>query len=64
MSEVITPSRDSFYLPYEAADYPTVLLDLDGNERAAVYLRNSDLNALHMLLKEPTRKTAENPGAH
>jgi hypothetical protein len=32
-----------------AKDYPTALLDLDGNERAAVYLRNSDINLVHLL---------------
>jgi hypothetical protein len=39
--------------PYKEAasakDYPIALLDLDGNERAAVYLRNSDINLVHLL---------------
>ncbi|MBS1789752.1 MAG: alkaline phosphatase family protein [Acidobacteria bacterium] len=47
---VVTESKDSFYLKGEARKYPTALMDLDGNERAAVHLRNSDLNALHILL--------------
>jgi len=52
VSDVITPSEESLYLKGEAHDYPTALLDLDGNERASVYLRNSDLNALHILLED------------
>jgi hypothetical protein len=55
VSEVVTPSPESLYLKGESSDYPTVLLDLDGNERASVYLRNSDLNALHILLEELNR---------
>ncbi|HTR39528.1 MAG TPA: alkaline phosphatase family protein [Bryobacteraceae bacterium] len=55
VSEVVTPSEDSLYLKGEDGDYPTALLDLDGNERAAVYLRNSDLNTLHILLNELNR---------
>jgi hypothetical protein len=50
VSQVITPSEESLYLKGAAKEYPTALLDLDGNERASVYLRNSDLNALHILL--------------
>lgn len=49
---VITPSASSFYLKVEASKYPTAWLDIDGNERAAVHLRNSDLNEIHTLLKE------------
>ena len=52
VSEVVTPSEDSLYLKGAANQYPTALLDLDGNERASVYLRNSDFNALHILLDE------------
>ncbi len=52
VSEVISPSQDSLYLQGEAESYPTALLDLDGNERASVYLRNSDINAIHLLLRQ------------
>ena len=52
VSEVVTPSEDSLYLKSASGQYPTALLDLDGNERASIYLRNSDLNALHILLEE------------
>ena len=55
VSEVITPSEDSSYLKGASSQYPTALLDLDGNERASVYLRNSDFNALHILLEEVGR---------
>ena len=47
---VITPSTASFYLAGESARYPTAWIDLDGNERVAVNLRNSDLNKIHILL--------------
>jgi hypothetical protein len=49
---VITPSTSSFYLAGEASRYPTAWLDIDGNERAAVHLRNNDLNKIHILLLE------------
>jgi hypothetical protein len=47
---VISPSSASFYLTGQASRYPTVWLDIDGNERAEVHLRNNDLNKLHILL--------------
>src|SRR5580693_4636200 len=59
VSQVITPSEESLYLKGAAKEYPTALLDLDGNERASVYLRNSDLNALHILLGEIGRSVAQ-----
>ncbi len=52
---VITPSTASFYLAGQSAEYPTAWLDLDGNERAAVHLRNSDLNKVHILLLQLAR---------
>jgi hypothetical protein len=55
VSEVVTPSDASLYLKGEGNDYPTALLDLDGNERAAVYLRNSAFNTLHILLQQINR---------
>lgn len=55
VSEVVTASDESLYLRGQAGEYPTALLDLDGNERASVYFRNSDLNALHILLEELNR---------
>ena len=44
VSQVVTPSAHSYYLRDHADDYPTALLDLDGNERASVHLRNDRLN--------------------
>lgn len=55
VSEVVTPSEESLYLKGQSDDYPTALLDLDGNERASVYLRNSDFNTLQILLQEIDR---------
>jgi hypothetical protein len=52
---VITPSMASFYLTGQASDYPTAWLDLDGNERASIQLRNSDLNKIHILLQQLSR---------
>ena len=63
VSEVVTPSENSPYLKGQADDYPTVLLDPDGNERASVYLRNSDLNALQILLREINQPGVE-PARH
>jgi Type I phosphodiesterase / nucleotide pyrophosphatase len=53
---VITPSTSSFYLQGQASRYPTAWLDIDGNERAAVHLRNSDLNKIHILLIQLARR--------
>lgn len=54
VQRVITPSTASFYLAGQT-NYPTAWLDLDGNERAAVQLRNSDLNKIHILLLQLAR---------
>jgi Type I phosphodiesterase / nucleotide pyrophosphatase len=55
VQRVTTPSTASFYLKGEAAHYPTAWLDLDGNERATVHLRNAELNKIHILLLELSR---------
>ncbi len=52
---VVTPSTGSFYLKGQAWQYPTAWLDIDGNERTAVHLRNSDLNKIHILLLQLSR---------
>lgn len=54
VQRVVTPSTASFYLAGQS-NYPTAWLDLDGNERAAVHLRNSDLNKIHILLEQLAR---------
>lgn len=52
---VTTTTPDSYYLKKQSTDYPTALVDFDGNERAAIHLRNSDLNVLHILLQQLKR---------
>src|SRR5262245_33549182 len=56
VSAVITPALKSSYLGGQQARYPTVLLDLDGNERASIYLRANALNRIHLLLQQLQRK--------
>ncbi len=56
VSEVTTPSANSSYLAGQSGDYPTVVLDLDGNERANIALRNNSLNIVHILLIELIKK--------
>jgi hypothetical protein len=48
-------SKASFYLKGQTNRYPTAWLDVDGNERASVWLRNSDLNKIHILLLQLAR---------
>jgi len=55
-TRVVTPTKTSFYLADEANRYPTAWLDIDGNERTAVGLRNNDFNKIHILLKQLARK--------
>lgn len=51
ISQVVTPSSGSRYLHGESNEYPTAMMDPDGNERAAVYLRSSAVNEMHLWLK-------------
>lgn len=55
VSRVVNPSSASLYLKGQADDYATAWLDLDGNERASVSLRNSDINRIHILLQQLSR---------
>ncbi|HEX2271169.1 MAG TPA: alkaline phosphatase family protein, partial [Pyrinomonadaceae bacterium] len=52
---ITTTTPDSYYLKGESTVYPTAMLDFDGNERASVHLRDSDLNLLHILLQQLQR---------
>jgi hypothetical protein len=52
---ITTTTPDTYYLKGESTAYPTAMLDFDGNERASVHLRDSDLNTLHILIKELQR---------
>jgi Type I phosphodiesterase / nucleotide pyrophosphatase len=65
---ITTTTSASYYLKGQSTDYPTALLNLDGNEHAALHLRNNRLNILHVLLQrlqhkglnEQTRKALTN----
>lgn len=52
---ITTTTPDTYYLKGESTTYPTAMLDFDGNERASVHLRDSDLNVLHVLLQQLQR---------
>src|SRR6266550_1551759 len=52
---ITTTTSQSYYLKGQSTDYPTALLDFDGNERAAIHLRDSDLNLLQILLQQLQR---------
>ena len=58
---ITTTASQSYYLKGQSLDYPTALLDFDGNERAGLHLRNSDLNVLHILLQQLQRKDISPP---
>lgn len=53
---ITTTTDTSYYLKGQSTDYPTAMLDFDGNERASIHLRNSDLNELQILLQQLQRK--------
>lgn len=56
VSSIVTPSTQSKYLAGQASQYPTVMLDLDGNERASIGLRNNTFNILQIFLEQLTRR--------
>lgn len=53
---ITTTTSESYYLKGQSTEYPTALLDFDGNERAGLHLRNRELNVLHILLQQLQRK--------
>ena len=53
---ITTTTPDSYYLKGQSSDYPTALVDFDGNERSGLHLRDSDLNLLHILLLQLQRR--------
>lgn len=55
LHRVVNPSESSFYLRDEANHYSTAWIDIDGNERASLHLRNSDVNKIHILLLQMAR---------
>ncbi len=58
---ITTNTPDSYYLKGQSDEYPTALLDFDGNERAAIHLRDSDLNLLQLLLLRLREKYIAEP---
>jgi hypothetical protein len=52
---ITTTTRDSYYLKSQSGDYPTAMLDFDGNERASFQLRDSTLNLLQIILQQLQR---------
>jgi hypothetical protein len=52
---IYTTTEDSYYLKGQSTSYPTALVDFDGNERASIQLRDSDLNLVQILLLELKR---------
>ncbi|HEY3039356.1 MAG TPA: alkaline phosphatase family protein [Pyrinomonadaceae bacterium] len=52
---ITTTTRDSYYLKGQSGDYPTAMLDFDGNERASVQFRDSDLNLLQIIFQQLQR---------
>jgi hypothetical protein len=53
--DITTTTSDSYYLKKQSNEYPTAMLDFDGNERASLQLRESDLNLLHIILQQLQR---------
>lgn len=58
---ITTTTNDSYYLKGQSTDYPTVLLDFDGNERSSIHFRDSDLNVLHILIQQLQRNDLRDP---
>ncbi len=58
---IYTTTEDSFYLKGQSTSYPTALVDFDGNERASIQLRDSDLNLVHILLQQLKRGDLSQP---
>ena len=61
VQSITTTTRDSYYLQGQSSDYPTAMLDFDGNERASIQLRDSDLNLLQIILKQLQRSDLSAP---
>lgn len=61
VQSITTTTRDSYYLQGQSSDYPTAMLDFDGNERASIQLRDPDLNLLQIILKQLQRTDLSAP---
>jgi hypothetical protein len=53
---ITTTASESYYLKGQSEAYPTALLDFDGNERAGLHLRYTNLNVIHILLQQLQRR--------
>ncbi|MDQ5839205.1 MAG: alkaline phosphatase family protein, partial [Acidobacteriota bacterium] len=58
---IYTTTDESYYLKGRSTDYPTALVDFDGNERSSIHLRDSDLNLVHILLLQLKRADLSEP---
>ncbi|MGZ8843643.1 MAG: alkaline phosphatase family protein [Pyrinomonadaceae bacterium] len=58
---ITTTTRDSYYLKSQSNDYPTAMLDFDGNERASLQFRDPDLNLLQIILQQLQRSDISTP---
>jgi hypothetical protein len=58
---ITTTTRDSYYLKGQSAEYPTALLDFDGNERASLHFRDSTLNLFQIILQQLQRTDLSAP---
>jgi hypothetical protein len=52
VQNITTTTSDSYYLKKQSNDYPTAMLDFDGNERSSLQFRDSNLNLLHIILQQ------------
>jgi len=52
VQNITTTTRDSYYLKGQSDEYPTAMLDFDGNERSSLQFRDSNLNLLHLILQQ------------
>jgi hypothetical protein len=64
VSEVTSQSSESTYLVGESGHYPTAVVDLDGNERASIGLRNNSLNMVQILLDQIMHKKLDGRTRH
>lgn len=58
---ITTTTRDSYYLKGRSNDYPTAMADFDGNERASLQFRDSDLNLLQIIWQQLQRSDLSTP---
>lgn len=58
---ITTTTRDSYYLKNQSNNYPTAMLDFDGNERASLQFRDPDLNLLQIILQQLQRSDISTP---